>query len=153
MATPQQNGLESEVYAVGKEARAIGEQKYIDRAHDLEQRLIDQWIPIFSAGGIKTDTEQLSADMAGETGRPDCVTVDDPYGQVGTAEQEKFSGGDVGAGLSAAGDDIASTANEEYEAAKQKAAEALPVLGASLKWIAIVAVALAALYVFGKSRG
>jgi hypothetical protein len=146
MATPQQNGLESMVYAVGKEARAIGEQKYIDRAHDLEQRLINQWVPIFSAPGITSDTTQLSADMASETGRPDCITVDDPYGPVGTAEQEKFSGGDISAGLSAAAADISSTAAEE-------AAAVTPVLSSSLKWIAIVAVALAALFIFGKSRG
>jgi hypothetical protein len=145
MSTPRQNGLESEVYAVGKEAAAIGSDDFISRAHALAQRLQGQWIPIFTAGGIRSDTEDLASDMAAQTERSNCLDVDDPYGPVGTAQQEAFVGGDVSAGLSAAADDIATTVQEEGTAVAKAATSGF----STLAWVAL---GLAALFVFVKAN-
>lgn len=108
--SPRAEGLEAEVYAVNQEATAIGAPGYVTRADALKQRLINQWIPFFSASSIKSDTEALAAEMASTSGRPNILDV--PLangGNVDTPDREKFISGDGGAALSAAFDDLHSS--------------------------------------------
>jgi hypothetical protein len=150
VATYWQEGILSSVRALQVAAAAASNPDWIARANDLQQRLQTQIFPPLQSLLIKGDALKLGQEIAAATGAgvtdpndPNSTTPNILYlqdttvgGPVGTPQQEAFSGGDVGANLSAFGSDLSSSARELASASFDAS-----------KYVFYAAAALLALYV------
>lgn len=163
-------GIVTSVYHLQQVAATTGDADLIARAHDLQLRLQNQWFPVVQALGIKGDALQLGYELAQRTGQGSVnssqtllygnettpnssanVLYDldtTAGGQVGTAQQEAFVGGDVGANLSALGDDLSSSASDLGKVGHVVASQTTKLL----YLLAVLLVALVALYGFNTVR-
>jgi len=145
VATPESLGLEAMVYALERQAAAIGTQSYIDRAAELERRMKSMWVPMMESPFIRSDALDLGLEMGKLTGN--YILFDPDEGREVDPGHAAFLSGDVGAGLDAASEDLKASAGE---AASAVAAGASSALSGTQKTLIIVAVAAFALFLLAK---
>jgi hypothetical protein len=105
-------GIEASVLALQYAAKAMGNADFVARANALQQRLTDQWFPVISGPGIKSDALQLDDDIKALTGQSVVYQLDAGIGGVfGVAppDVEAQVGGDVSANLDALLTDVRSS--------------------------------------------
>jgi hypothetical protein len=147
VATYWDEGIISSVRALQVAAAAAGNAEWIQQAHDLQQRLQNEWFPLIQAWSIKRDAWALGQEIAAVTGAgsrqvesdaPNILLDEDTTvgGSVGTPQQEAVAGGDVMANIEVFGQDVSSSARELASASFDAS-----------KYVFYAAAALLALYV------